>query len=142
MASQRIRIADSIWWGAVFMLGSIPVAITVGVLLGFLAGLGVGGGSLLILWLTLILGINTETARAINLMFFITAAGSVSFFRWRQGSLQIRVIVPAVIAGCIAAAAFSILSQWIDQTLAKRLFGGLLLFTGLRELLYRPRKAR
>ena len=124
------------------MLGSIPVAIIIGVLLGFLAGLGVGGGSLLILWLTLVLGIDSETARSINLMFFITAAGSVSFFRWRQGVLQLRFIMPAVIAGCIAAAVFSFLSQWIDQTLVKRLFGGLLLITGLRELFYRPRKAR
>ena len=124
------------------MLESIPVAIIIGVLLGFLAGLGVGGGSLLILWLTLVLGIDSETARSINLMFFITAAGSVSFFRWRQGVLQIRVIIPAVIAGCIAAAVFSFLSQWIDQTFVKRLFGGLLLITGLRELFYRPRKAR
>ena len=142
MASQRIGLTDSIRWGAVFMLESIPVAIAVGVILGFLAGLGVGGGSLLILWLTLVLGMDAATARAINLMFFITAAGSVCFFRWHQGSLQIRVIVPAVIAGCIAAAAFSVLSHWIDQTVAKRLFGGLLLITGLRELFYRPRKAR
>lgn len=124
------------------MLESIPVAIIIGILLGFLAGLGVGGGSLLILWLTLFLGIDAETARAINLMFFITAAGSVSFFRWRQGVLQIRVIIPAMISGCIAAMAFSVLSQWIDQTLVKRLFGSLLLITGFRELFYRPRKAR
>lgn len=142
MASQRARLTDPVRRGALFMLGSIPVAIIAGVILGFLAGLGVGGGSLLILWLTLVLGIDSETARSINLMFFITAAGSVSFFRWRQGVLQIRVIMPAVIAGCIAAAAFSVLSQWIDQTLVKRLFGGLLLITGLRELFYRPRKAR
>lgn len=124
------------------MLESIPVAIIIGILLGFLAGLGVGGGSLLILWLTLVLGIDAETARAINLMFFITAAGSVSFFRWRLGVLQIRVIIPAMISGCIAAMAFSVLSQWIDQTLVKRLFGSLLLITGFRELFYRPRKAR
>ena len=142
MASPWIGLADSVWRGAIFMLESIPVAIIIGVLLGFLAGLGVGGGSLLILWLTLVLGIDAETARAINLMFFITAAGSVSFFRWRQGVLRIRVILPAVIAGCIAAAAFSVLSQWIDQTLVKRLFGSLLLITGFRELFYRPRKAR
>ena len=124
------------------MLESIPVAIIIGILLGFLAGLGVGGGSLLILWLTLVLGIDAETARAINLMFFITAAGSVSFFRWRHGVLQIRVIIPAMISGCIAAMAFSVLSQWIDQTFVKRLFGSLLLITGFRELFYRPRKAR
>ena len=37
------------------MLESLPVALIVGTLLGFLTGLGVGGGSLLILWLTLVL---------------------------------------------------------------------------------------
>ena len=47
-------------------------------LLGFLTGLGIGGGSLLILWLTMIVGMDAETARVINLMFFLTAAGAVS----------------------------------------------------------------
>ena len=37
------------------LLESLPVALIVGTVLGFLTGLGVGGGSLLILWLTLVL---------------------------------------------------------------------------------------
>ena len=46
------------------------------------------------------------------------------------------------VVSILAAMAFSVLSQWIDQTLVKRLFGSLLLITGFRELFYRPRKAR
>ena len=43
------------------MLESLPVIIIVGTVLGFLSGLGIGGGSLLIIWLTagLPIGINT-----------------------------------------------------------------------------------
>ena len=67
------------------MLDTFPVALIVGAALGYLAGLGVGGGSLLILWLTLVLHTPGQEARLINLMFFITAAGSVSIFRWKQG---------------------------------------------------------
>ena len=37
------------------MLESLPVAVIIGTVLGFLSGLGIGGGSLLILWLTAVL---------------------------------------------------------------------------------------
>ena len=128
--------------GEISMLNSSVIAIFVGILLGYLAGLGIGGGSLLILYLTLVLKMDTPSARAINLMFFITAAGSVSLFRWKKGTLDIKTIMPAVISGCLTAALFSFLSNVIDRTLAQKLFGGLLLITGLRELFYRPRKAK
>jgi uncharacterized membrane protein YfcA len=124
------------------MLESFPVALLVGVLLGHLAGLGVGGGSLLILWLTLVLGVPGANARLINLMFFITAAGSVSLFRWRQGTLQLKKILPAIIAGSIAAGIFSWIGTRLDAGLLKKIFGILLLFTGVRELLYRPRNCK
>lgn len=124
------------------MLNSVPVAILAGILLGYLAGLGIGGGSLLILWLTLVLNMDPGTARAINLMFFITAAGSVSLLRWKKGTLQIKTLLPGIIAGCIAAGVTSALRFAIHQELANKLFGILLLATGLRELFYRPRKAK
>ena len=124
------------------MLDSFAVALFVGVILGYLAGLGVGGGSLLILWLTLVLHMPSQTARMINLMFFITAAGSVSIFRWKQGTLHFRKILPAIIAGSIAAGIFSWLGAQIDAGLIRKFFGILLLFTGVRELLYRPRNCK
>ena len=124
------------------MLGSFPVALLAGVVLGYLAGLGVGGGSLLILWLTLVLSVPGQTARMINLMFFITAAGAVSVFRWKQGALQFRKILPAILAGSIAAGAFSFIRMYLDAGLLQKLFGVLLLFTGVRELLYRPRNCK
>ena len=45
------------------------VTLLVGTALGFLTGLGVGGGSLLMVWLTAVLGMDTLTARSINLLF-------------------------------------------------------------------------
>ncbi len=128
--------------GALPVLSSVPVCILAGMLLGFLSGLGVGGGSLLILWLTLALDTEPLIARAINLMFFITAAGSVCLLRWRRGRLQLRAILPAMLTGCLMAGLFSWVSASIDLALARKGFGILLLMTGVRELLYRPRKDR
>ena len=129
-------------WGALFMLNSIPIGLLAGALFSFLAGLGVGGGSLLMLWLTLVLGIEHNIARSVNLLFFIPTAIVASFFRWKQGALQIKRILPAVICGCISAAIFAFLSKTVEIELIKKLFGVLLLITGVRELFYRPRKAR
>lgn len=124
------------------MLSSFPLAVIAGVILGYLAGLGVGGGSLLILWLTLVLGMDSGTASTINLMFFITAAGAVSLLRWKNGTLHFKKILPAIIAGSICAALVSMLARKIDSSLIEKLFGALLIMIGLRELCYRPRKAK
>ena len=122
------------------MLSSLPVVLIIGTLLGFLAGIGVGGGSLLIMWLTLILQMPYPQARILNLLFFLPSALVASFFRWKQGALEIKKILPAILAGLVAAGAFSVLSNHIDIQLLKKAFGVLLLITGIRELLYRPKK--
>lgn len=122
------------------MLESFPVALGVSVILGFLAGLGVGGGSLLVLWLTLIVGIDHPQARIINLMFFIPAAIISSVFRWKQGALDFKKVIPAIIAGCLAAAAFSWLARFLELEILQKIFGGLLLFAGVRELFYKQKK--
>ena len=124
------------------MVTSLWISITVGLVLGFLAGLGIGGGSLLIIWLTLIAGVSSPEARWINLVFFLTAAGAVSIFRWKKGQLNLRLLLPAIISGCIAAAVFSWLRSYIPTQLLKKGFGILLLATGIRELFYRPRNAK
>ncbi|MBR7122055.1 MAG: sulfite exporter TauE/SafE family protein [Oscillospiraceae bacterium] len=124
------------------MLDTLPVALFAGIVLGFLSGIGVGGGSLLMLWLTLVLEMKHSDARIINLLFFIPTAVISSVFRWKQKALDMKKILPAIICGCISAAIFSIISKQTDISLLKKLFGILLLIIGIKELLYRPRKAK
>lgn len=122
------------------MLASLPFILLISTILGFLSGIGIGGGSLLILWLTLIENVPQNTARMINLLFFFPSACIACLFRWKQGNLNWKTILPAIICGCVSAAIFSWFSTKIDLELLKKMFGGLLLFTGLRELLYKAKK--
>ena len=115
------------------------IALLIASLLGFLAGLGVGGGSLLILWLTLVLHMEPGQARAINLLFFLPAAAISCFFRCRQGKLNLKASFPAILSGCTAAIVFSLIGIRMETHLLKKAFGVLLLATGLRELFYRPK---
>ncbi len=122
------------------MLESWPVCLGVGTVLGFLSGLGVGGGSLLILWLTLVVGWEQADARSLNLLFFLPTAIISCLFRWKQGSVDIKTILPAVASGCAAVVLGNWLGSVLDTAVLKKLFGGMLIVTGIRELLYKPRK--
>ena len=124
------------------MLESIPFSIVIGAILGFMTGLGTGGGSLLVLWLTFVLHMDPQQARLINLMFFLPAAIIASFFHWRQGRIPFRKILLPALAGCAAAAIFSFIGQKMNTDSLERLFGVLLIFMGAKELFYRPRNAR
>ena len=115
------------------------MALAVGTVLGFLSGLGIGGGSLLILWLTVLLGMDHSIARGINLLFFLPSAAIACVFRWKQGCVKAKNVLPAMIAGCISAAVCSWVGMQLDLEVLKKLFGGLLIITGLRELLYKPK---
>ena len=121
------------------MLNSLWITVPVAIVLGFLSGLGTGGGSLLILWLTMALHTDPVTARCINLMFFIPSALVACLFRWKNGSFRLQRVLPAIAAGCVAAFLGAMLSTGLDISFLRRIFGGLLIVTGLRELMYKPK---
>jgi len=123
------------------MLESIPFVLILGTVLGFLSGIGVGGGSLLMLWLTAVVNMPPEAARSVNLLFFLPSALIACFFRWKQGVLDLKTILPAVISGCLAAALFSWVGTLFETSVLTKLFGGLLILTGLREVFYKEKGA-
>ncbi len=124
------------------MLTHPITAIGVAAILGVLTGLGTGGGSLLILWLTLAVQMPPNQARTINLLFFLPCALTATILRLRQGSVPFRKVLLPTLAGCVSALLFSLLGQNINTEQLKKLFGVLLIFTGFRELFYRPRKPK
>ena len=108
----------------------------IGTALGFLSGLGVGGGSLLLLWLTLVVGADPGQARVMNLMFFLPCAIIATAFRWKQSKPDWRLILPAAGAGLIGALLGNYLSPILPRELLKKAFGVLFLLAGVREISY------
>ena len=119
------------------MLDSFSINLLISSILGFLAGLGCGGGSLLILWLTLVVQVDHTEARILNLIFFLPAAVITSLFRWKQGIISIKEISPGIIAGIIAAFIFSNITSKINIVPMRKLFGVLLIIIGVKELKYK-----
>lgn len=103
------------------------LAILIGAAAGVLAAWGVGGGTLLLLALTLLLDVPQRDAQSINLLFFLpTAAVALRQYR-RQGYLNGRRLLPLIAAGCAAAALAALLAPRLDTALLRRPFGALLL---------------
>lgn len=121
---------------------SIVFSILLGGFLGFLTGLGTGGGSLLLLWLTLVQGTDPVTARTVNLMFFIPAAVTASILRLRTGGIPYGKIILPALAGCVSAAVFAVAGSHMSTDHLRKAFGILLIVTGIRELFYRPQRFR
>ena len=121
------------------MLESLPVSVIVGTVLGFLSALGIGGGSLLILWLTLVLGWEPDRARNVNLLFFLPSSLVSTWLRKKQGSVNFKQLLPGVLAGCVGALGMSLLRQRLDSDALRVPFGILLLGAGIREVLYKEK---
>lgn len=89
--------------------------ILAGICGGIIGGMGMGGGTLLIPLLTLLLGIEQRTAQAINLVAFIPMAIVVSIINAKKKNLDyksiIRVVLPALPASVITALAVGKISS-------------------------------
>ena len=101
---------------------------------GIISAWGVGGGTLLLLIMTLFLGVDQTTAQGINLLYFLPTAGVSLFFHRKNGLLDKAVIRQAVPAGLISAAAAAWLATAVDVALLRKPFGIFLLLTGLTTL--------
>ena len=112
----------------------LTVCISAG--LGLLSGLGVGGGSLMILWLTLVQKMDFNAAKYLNLLFFLPPAVISTLAHLFRKKLSIKKIIPAALAGMVSASVFIYLSSTWDVNILRKLFGGLLLLSAWKELRY------
>lgn len=64
------------------------VAILAGFGSAVLASMGMGGGSILILYLTLIAGVPQREAQGVNLLFFLPIGAAALWLHWRQGRVD------------------------------------------------------
>jgi len=106
---------------------------------GFLAGLtasmGLGGGFILIIYLSFFEDINQSTAGGINLLFFLPIALISAFFHFRNGLVEKKLLLVICIAGAFGAISGALLMNLLDEELLRKMFAGLLLLVGLKELL-------
>lgn len=106
----------------------------VGLLAGFAGGLGVGGGGILLLYLTSFTETNQLSAQGVNLLFFLPVSAAALFIHIKNGFVKWKTALFCVIPGIPGVLLGSFIAGSIDKTLLRGIFALFLLITGLREL--------
>lgn len=116
------------------MMAAWLVPLLAGTLTGILSAFGIGGGSLLLIYLTAFASLDQHQAQGINLLYFLPAAAAALPSHRKNGLLEKQVILPAVLAGLAAAGLAAWVSNGLETGLLRKLFGLFLLYVGLSQL--------
>lgn len=100
---------------------------------GLLGAMGLGGGGVLLLYLTFV-GTSQLAAQGINLVFILPVGLLGLWFHRKNGLVDLRLALPMILGGILGVAAGSLAAGMLSEELLGRLFGGLILIIGLREL--------
>lgn len=108
--------------------------ILVALVSGFIGSIGIGGGSVLIIYLTLFRSMNQLKAQGINLMFFIPIAITGLIFHFKNKLVDFKKAIPLIIFGLIGVAIGYYLSMKINEDIIRKIFGGFLLLLAAFQL--------
>lgn len=113
------------------------VSLLAGTATGILSGFGIGGGTLLLIYMTTFAGVPQNLAQGVNLLYFLPAAATALPAHIKNGYIDGKTVWPAALAGLAGTALAAWLATGLDVELLRRCFGGFLIVVGLRELFRR-----
>ena len=110
------------------------LSLLAGLVCGILSGFGIGGGSLLMLYLIFVAGLSPIEARTLNLLYFLPTALASLLLHAKNRFVSWKIVLPAALSGCLTGGLLAWCSAGTDSPLLRRAFGLLLLFAGTAEL--------
>ncbi len=110
------------------------IAALAGACTGVLSGFGVGGGSLLLIYMTSFAGLEQPLAQGINLLYFLPTAAAALPAHFKNGVVEKKALLPIIAAGLACSALAAWAATALDVDLLRKCFGGFLIVIGLREL--------
>ncbi|WPD19823.1 sulfite exporter TauE/SafE family protein [Thermaerobacter composti] len=122
-------------WGRL----GVPWPSLIAVATGILSGMSIGGGSLLVPALVLVVGVPQHVAQGVVLATFPVVAAVAAWVHWRQGFLRWRLALRIAAGSAVGAALGARLAVDVSGELLRRLFGLYLVGIGMYAL-YRSRR--
>lgn len=113
---------------------SFWICIIAGLVCGVISGFGIGGGSLLMVWMTAVAGVAQHTAQGINLLYFLPTAAASLLLHIHNRFIKWNVVIWAAIGGSIVAILTALFAANLGENILRKIFGGFLLLVGLSEL--------
>ena len=111
------------------------VSFLVSVAAGVCGAMGFGSGTVLLLYLTLCLSVDQQTAQGINLLFFLPAAALALIVYLTRRDLPLRRAGGLLLCARPGAALGYALISLLPVALLRRFFGAFLIILALKEFL-------
>ena len=106
-----------------------------GLTAGVAGSLGLGGGSVLVLWLTLVMDMPQKQAQGMNLLFFLPTAAVALITHAINGMVDWRAAGRLIAVGLVGTALGCAAAGFLPADMLRRAFAIFLLILGARELL-------
>ena len=115
-------------------------ALAAGLFSGIIGGMGLGGGAVLIIYLTVFSDVDQLKAQGINLLFFIPIALlAVSVYAFKK-QIKWKTVLFLSLFGVIGTFLGILLADKLGGDFTAKLFGGLLIIIGIKEIFQKQRK--
>lgn len=111
-----------------------------GFVTGVLSAWGIGGGSLLVVYMTVFAGVPQQTAQGVNLMYFLPTSLTALYSHLKNRLVETRLAVPAVITGVLTAVGAAFIASALDTCVLKKIFGVFIILVGAGELFRKTEK--
>ncbi len=111
------------------------ILILAGLISGIISGMGIGGGTVLIPALTILMGMDQKSAQAINLVYFIPTAAIALVRHIKNHRIEKNAVFKIVIPGILGAVVGSFIAMSVNSQLLRKCFGGFLGIMGCMEIL-------
>lgn len=105
-----------------------------GIIAGIISSLGMGGGAILILLLSLFLNTEQHIAQATNLIFFIPTSITAILMNIKSKKINWKISKPIIIYGIIGAVIGSKISNYLPGKKLKKIFGIFLLVIAIFQI--------
>lgn len=105
-----------------------------GVISGVVTGLGMGGGTILILLLSLFMNLDQHVAQATNLVFFIPTSLAAIIINIKQKNVNLKLAIIISIFGIIGAIIGAIISENISSPHLRKYFAIFILIIAIHEI--------
>lgn len=107
------------------------VDIIAAVISAIISSMGLGGGGVLIMYLTLFKDTPQLTAQGKNLFFFIPCSVVSLFVYYKNGLIKFKKILPMILGGIIGVLAGNFILKEIPERLLRIIFAVFLIISGI-----------
>lgn len=115
-------------------------ALLAGLFSGILGGMGLGGGGILIIYLSLFTDTKQLTAQGINLLFFIPIGLLALIIYAFKKQIKWKAVFKFSLWGLLGSLAGLYLTDFLGGKITGKIFGGLLIILGIIEIFKKKRK--